>query len=116
MPVTYRQTNFTAGELSPRMLGRFDLDKYGNGAKELENVVPVIQGGVRSTEGTEFIAEVKDSTRKTRLTRFVFSKTEALMLEFGHQYIRFFDQDGSADYGRRQSLRDCHAIYRISAI
>lgn len=96
MPVTYRQTNFTAGELSPRMLGRFDLDKYGNGAKELENVVPVIQGGVRSTEGTEFIAEVKDSTKKTRLTRFVFSKTEALMLEFGHQYIRFFDQDGSA--------------------
>lgn len=96
MAVTTRQTNFTAGELSPRMLGRVDIDKYGNGVQLMENMIPLIHGGARSTEGLEFIAEVKDSTRKTRLLKFVFNKTEALMLEMGHQYIRFFDQSGAA--------------------
>ena len=32
-------TNFTAGELSPRLDGRTDLGKYFNGTKTLENMV-----------------------------------------------------------------------------
>jgi hypothetical protein len=32
-------TNFTAGELSPRLEGRVDLQKYPNGCKTLENMI-----------------------------------------------------------------------------
>lgn len=89
------QTNFTAGELSPRMLGRMDVERYKNGAEILENVLPLIQGGVRSTPMLEYIEAAKYSDRKCRLIRFEFSKTQANILEVGHQYIRFFNQDGS---------------------
>jgi len=47
--LAYIQTNFTAGELSPRMMGRVDISRYQNGAKRLENAVIAVQGGVMRT-------------------------------------------------------------------
>ena len=41
------QTNFSAGELDPRMLGRTDLRSFENGAAKLRNVVVETTGGVR---------------------------------------------------------------------
>ena len=35
--LTLIQTNFTAGEVSPRMLGRVDIARYQNGAEVIEN-------------------------------------------------------------------------------
>lgn len=52
-------TNFTAGELSPRLDGRIDLAKYQNGVTNLENFLVHPHGGVTRRPGTEFIAEVK---------------------------------------------------------
>ena len=43
--VTLMQTNFTAGEVSPRLLGRVDIARYANGAKIIENALPVVHGG-----------------------------------------------------------------------
>lgn len=40
------KTNFTAGEVSPRLMGRVDIARYANGAKIIENAVVVVQGGV----------------------------------------------------------------------
>lgn len=50
------QTNFTAGELDPRMLGRTDLRAYENGAAKLRNVVVETTGGVRRRPGTAYVA------------------------------------------------------------
>lgn len=91
--VTIVQTNFTAGEVSPRMLGRVDVERYKNGAAVIQNGLPLIHGGVKNTPMLRFNAEAKYGNRKCRLIRFEFSKTEANMLEFGHEYIRFFNQD-----------------------
>lgn len=88
------QTNFTAGELSPRMYGRVDVERYKNGAKEIENCIPLIHGGVRSAPMLTYINEVKTSAKKTRLLRFEFSISQSNILEFGEGYIRFYDQDG----------------------
>ena len=33
------KTNFTAGEVSPRLMGRVDIARYANGAKIIENAV-----------------------------------------------------------------------------
>jgi hypothetical protein len=50
------QSNFTAGELDPRLLGRTDLRSYQNGAAKLQNVVVETTGGVRRRPGTAFVA------------------------------------------------------------
>jgi hypothetical protein len=50
------QTNFSAGELDPRMLGRTDLRSYENGAAKLRNVVVDTTGGVRRRPGMTYIA------------------------------------------------------------
>lgn len=94
--VTYLQTNFTAGEISPRMLGRVDIARYQNGAEIIENGYPVVQGGCRRREGTLFVASTKDGAKRSRLIPFVFSTSQAYMLEFGDQYMRVFRGDTGA--------------------
>jgi hypothetical protein len=84
------KTNFTAGELSPRLEGRPDLAKYFNGAATLENYLVYPQGGAYRAPGSRFVKEVKDSTKKTRLIPFVINRTTAYVCEFGHLYIRFY--------------------------
>ena len=68
-------TNFTAGELSPRLDGRTDLGKYFNGCKTLENMVVHPHGAATRRPGTQFIHEVKTSSAQTRLIPFEFSTT-----------------------------------------
>ncbi len=88
--ITYNQTNFTAGELSPRLYGRTDIARYQNGAKIIENGTPLMHGGILKRAGTRFITEVKLSDRPTRLIPYIFNKDQAYMLEFGDEYIRFY--------------------------
>ena len=92
--VAVQLTNFTGGELSPRLDGRNDLTKYASGCKTLENMVVYPHGSAARRPGTQFVAEVKDSTKKTRLIPFEFSTTQTYMLEFGNQYIRFYKDNG----------------------
>ena len=92
--VAVQLTNFTGGELSPRLDGRNDLGKYPHGCKTLENFVVFPHGSAARRSGTQFVAEVKDSSAKTRLIPFEFSTTQTYMLEFGNQYIRFYKDDG----------------------
>lgn len=88
------QTNFTAGELSPRVHSRIDIAKYNNGLKTCENVTLLIHGGARRRPGLRYVTEVKDSTKAVRLIEFVFNREQAFMLEFGDQYMRVF-KDGA---------------------
>ena len=90
-------TNFTSGELSPRLNGRIDMDKYYNGASSISNFIVLMHGGLVKRPGTRFIREIKTSSGSNsgaRLIPFVFSKTQAYILEFGHNYIRFFKDEG----------------------
>ncbi|MEQ8639978.1 MAG: hypothetical protein RIE31_05125 [Alphaproteobacteria bacterium] len=91
------QTNFTAGELSPRLAGRVDFAKYFNGVRRLENMVVMPHGGVTRRPGFRFVASVKDGSRRTRLIRFEFSTDQAYMLEFGHLYVRVFKDEGQVE-------------------
>jgi hypothetical protein len=88
--VSYLQTSFSAGELSPQLEGRVDLAKYASGTKTLENMVVKSYGGAFRRPGSGFIAEVKDSTTANRLVSFQFSTTQAYVLEFGHLNIRVY--------------------------
>jgi hypothetical protein len=93
--VAVQLTNFTGGELSPRLDGRNDLAKYSSGCKTLQNMVVYPHGSSARRPGTSFVAEVKTSSAKTRLIPFEFSTTQTYILEFGNQYIRFYKDSGA---------------------
>ena len=92
------QTNFTGGELSPRLLGRTDLKKYNTGARELLNALVQVHGGYIRRSGTRFLNEVKDTTRLTLLNEFQFSTEQTYILEIGHLYIRFYRDRGQLKF------------------
>ena len=76
------------------MDGRTDFEKYASGTKTLENFLVHPQGAATRRVGTQHIAEVKDSSKKTRLIPFEFSTTQTYIMEFGDQYIRFYKDKG----------------------
>ena len=86
-------TNFRAGEISPRLEGRIDLQKYAEAVKELENMVVFPQGGIARRPGTYYAGTSKDGGQ-VRLINFEFSDTQAYVLEFGNSYIRIFKDGG----------------------
>jgi hypothetical protein len=52
-------TNFQAGELSPRLEGRIDLQKYSAGAQTLQNMLVFPQGGITRRPGTYYAGSSK---------------------------------------------------------
>jgi hypothetical protein len=61
------QTNFTAGELDPRLLGRTDLKSFENGAAKLRNVVVDTTGGARRRPGMAYVATAQGEGRLVAL-------------------------------------------------
>lgn len=92
------QSNFDGGEISPSVVGRVDSPRYKNSLVTCENYVATLQGPLDRRPGTVFVKEVKNSANSVRLVPFQFSTTQAYILEFGEQYIRFY-----TDYGQVQS-------------
>jgi hypothetical protein len=88
------QNSFNAGELSPQLKGREDLQKYAYGCEILENLIPKVHGPAQKRPGTRFVREVKDSGSAVRLIPFRRSNDEAYILEFGDEYIRFYRNGG----------------------
>ena len=88
------QSNFTSGELTPKLFGQIDFKKYANGLETLENMTVFPQGGATRRYGTRYVGPVKDHTKTTRLIPFEFNVEQAYMLEFGDQYIRFYKDNG----------------------
>jgi len=90
------KNSFTAGELSPRMVGRTDLKEYYKGLETCENFKLLSHGGLKRREGTSFVHEVKTSGNDhgTILVPFAFSDQQEYILEFGDKYIRFY-QNGA---------------------
>lgn len=86
------QESFTAGEGSFRIKGRSTVDKYAAALDTATNATIVSQGPIIRRNGSTFIAEVKDSTKKVRLIPFVVSVSQSFILEFGDLYVRFYTQ------------------------
>jgi hypothetical protein len=97
--VAAQLTNFTAGELSPRLDGRNDLAKYSAGCSTVENMVIYPHGAAARRPGTQYIASVKTAAAKTRLIPFEFSTEQTYILEFGNTYIRFYRNNGQIESG-----------------
>lgn len=88
------QRNFTAGELSPGLRSRSDLEKYQSGLALCQNFFVRSQGGVYSRPGTRFIGELSDMTRRARLVPFQFNTEQTYILVFEHLKMRVIMDGG----------------------
>lgn len=96
MSATYPiQANFNRGEASPLLRSRIDAEFWKSALDLCENFSVLLQGGIRRRSGTRFVREVKDSTKVSRLLPFLFSNTQAYVLEVsGAGKIRYFADRG----------------------
>lgn len=92
----YIYTNFSAGEISPLLEGRIDLDKYTSGVKVAENYRVTPHGPAIGRGGSRYIGEAKYAydTYPTRTIPFIASSEGQFILELGHNYIRFYTEHG----------------------
>ena len=89
------QRSFAGGEITPEMFGRIDLPKNQTGVQKALNFMVLPHGPLARRPGTGWLNECKDSTTISRLIPFVFSSTQAMMLELGVGYMRFHNSAGT---------------------
>lgn len=82
------QLAFTTGEISPDVSRRFDLDQFKSALLLAENAVIRPYGAVARRQGSEYIGQVKNKDKSTRLFEFTAEKNKSFLLEIGEQYIR----------------------------
>lgn len=85
------QPSFAAGEISPYVANRVDLDKYKSALLTAQNLVIRPFGGCYRRQGSEFIGKVKYDNRPTALVAFNAGIDDAYLLEVGYQYIRIWE-------------------------
>jgi len=84
------QPTFSGGEFSPSIYPRVDIEKYRTGLKTCRNFYIHPHGGASNRPGTKYMATARHSDKTTIVRPFVFSQTQAYILEFGEYYVRFF--------------------------
>jgi hypothetical protein len=94
--------SFAGGEITPELYGRLDLTKFQTGLALARNFTTLPHGPATRRPGFKFINEVQNSNPfvgpgpvvnpniATRLIPFVYSADQAVVLEFGGAYIRFY--------------------------
>lgn len=94
MKTTFLASNFTGGELSPRLDGRVDITKYKNGLRVCENFTVLPHGGARKRSGTKFVVQQKSPTDTVILVPFQYNVEQSYMLMFGPGYVWFLKDQG----------------------
>ena len=92
--VSKLQPSFNTGEVSPLLYGRVDAERYKSGLSTCLNYLPTIQGPLVRRPGTKYVTSVKDPSKPPVLIPFQYSATQAYILEFGDQYVRFYANGG----------------------
>lgn len=82
---------FNRGEVGAHTLARIDLENYERGAEIVENIIPLIQGGMEKAPGTDFVkvANASGADGRVLLRPFIFSQTENYLLEMSENEMLF---------------------------
>ena len=88
------QTDFSSGELSPKLHGRFDLKLYQRGLELCENFIVEPQGPARFRTGSRFVNHTR-LNRIANLVNFQFNDEQAYILEFTALKMRVFKDEGA---------------------
>lgn len=106
---TILQNSLVGGQISPRLRGRVDLDRYAQGAARIFNFIVQPHGGAQRRSGSRLLTEVKTSASFTRLIPFTLAAAQAYVLEIGGGYIRFILNHGQVIDGRNFANPDFDA-------
>lgn len=95
MTETFSQSAFTAGELSPNLLSRRDIEKFDLGMRKAVNWAVDYRGGVFVRPPLKFINYIPDDSNNVRLVPFQFNQNvgNTYILVFGDE-ILWFLQNG----------------------
>lgn len=89
------QNSFVAGELSPRLQSRDELDQYHQGCRQLRNMVVTPHGGVTRRPGTAFVCgALTDAPGESRLVPFTPAEGTSFVLELAANTIRVYTAEG----------------------
>lgn len=94
-------SDFSGGEFGPKVYGRLDAEQYKRGLETLQNYFPELQGPADRRCGSHHVAAAKGATGVVRLIPYVYSETEAYMVELGRLegagtgYLRFYKNNGT---------------------
>ena len=84
------QTDFTIGEIDPKLRSRIDLDQYYSAVEKARNVLIEPQGGVARRPGLKYIHTIPSGDNPgdgCRLIPFEFSVTDSYMLLFANNKL-----------------------------
>ena len=109
-------SNFTAGELSPRLGGRTDLSKYYNGCNQLTNFLVHPHGGASRRPGTRYVAACKSASAKSRLVLFQFNTEQAYILEFFNNGFRIYKDGGQVTSGSPAAAVEVTTTYTTAQL
>jgi hypothetical protein len=89
------QTNFTTGELDPKLRARIDLQQYYNGLQTATNISIQPQGGFTRRDGSKYITSLPaGAANGVKMVPFEFSVDDSYMLIFVDQRMYVF-KDGA---------------------
>jgi len=106
--------SFAGGEISPDMFGRIDDTKFQTGLARMKNFIAMPQGSAENRPGTEYVNEVKDSTKKTRLIPFSYSTTQTMVIEMGNGYMRFHTNGATIAPGTLNTYSQTNTVFAVN--
>ena len=62
MGIKKAYNNFTGGEISPTLSGRYDLSRFSHCARRMENFLPGLHGDVKRRPGTRYVGTLDGSS------------------------------------------------------
>ncbi len=90
---------FNGGIWSEVLKGRYDLGNYQSASRTCENFIPNRYGQVEKRSGTKHLGYAKEDDRVCVLHPFQYSVNTKFILEFGHEYVRFWSNDLQVESG-----------------
>ncbi len=101
------QFNFLAGELSPRLRNRLDIDEYKQGVSSLINFIPQPSGGISYRSGFGFVKTVV-STGNDRSTGIEYHQSSTV------SYKVVFDPDHATPASRISLVRNDGTVVALT--
>jgi len=107
--------NVFLGETSPLIAARIDSPVNEMGAKRMENMIPMLSGGLRKRPGTWFDGNTNNNN-EARLIEWLLSDGTVLILELTDGTIRAWKDQGNNDYQVIQTIASPYTAGHIDKL
>ena len=105
MPIRYDQSNFTYGEISPKIYARTDIEQYYKAAKKLRNCIVIPEGGVQRRFGTRYVDTLQIATEPD------FCNIECVSIEKS-EYLLLWEDSTLKIYLENKLISQINSIYK----